>query len=135
MQDHRAAFTIEPDVTGAKSVRIDGFEFKDVLESVSLHFNAGMVPQVFMTFRPGISQEIIKGTGIVIAEASDSDAVANFLSNIDPKALEQEVLNREGWGTSPMETALKVLTQWASGGDRGTTADDSDQGTLRGTTS
>lgn len=108
------SFSIDMDPIGFRSVTVAGQDITDSVSAVDVHTRSGH-PTV-LTVHHVSGKGRIEGEGIVhVIEKGEvgPEQIAEWLADLDPMALEEEVLNRSGFGDSTFEVALAVLREWA----------------------
>lgn len=95
----------------APRLELNGEDVSRQVLRCSLDVVPGESPKLYVTYVGGGK---IEGAAQVVAVAEQHEAVLAFLNAIDPATLDKLVLDRAGWGTSPMLSALEVLRELAS---------------------
>jgi hypothetical protein len=99
------------------SVIINDEDVTAALARVAVELDAHNPTRVGLVLTDGY-EGTIEGEGIVtvVMNGDDSQAVTNWLANIDGAALSREVLSSASLdGNDPIELAVQILRSWASG--------------------
>ena len=107
-------FRIAIDPQGTGTVEVGGRDVSNQVNGIDVQMRVGQ-PSV-VTLHHVAGRGDIEGEGIVrvVSQAEAGPAqVAEWLTSVDPAALEAEVLNRAGFADSTFEVALAVLREWA----------------------
>jgi len=108
---------------GEGRVVVDGQDVSSRVTRVTIDAPAGEIPKVFLELN---GQGTLEGEGIVhiVKDQDMREIVAEFISNVDPSALEAAALEKLGGGLSaPMSTGeafLEALKGYVRGDDNGT---------------
>lgn len=100
-------------------VVLDDTEISEHIRGYSLEHRPGEFPMVVLYVRPG-AKALFDGMAMVaVGQQTDpGEAIAAFLQNIDPAALQRAALNRNDLDGTPNELTtamLKQLADWAQG--------------------
>lgn len=97
------------------TLHIDGVDFSNLVYAYALQQQAGQPPQLILHAHPHKQGAEFDGLAHVVVgeEPEPGQAIADFLSSIDPKALEQAALNREDLGDDRYGLARAMLAQAA----------------------
>ena len=100
-------------------VLLDDTEISRDIRGYSLEHRPGEYPMVVLYTRPG-TEAAFEGMAMVAVgqQADPGEAIAAFLQNIDPAALQRAALNRNDLDGTPSELTtamLRQLADWAQG--------------------
>jgi hypothetical protein len=109
-----ARIAISTDAVGFSSVEVNGRDVTDEVQGYRLESVQGQ-PSVVTLYASAAGA--IEGEGIVQVQSGDvGDAVAQFLSNVDPQELERVAIDRSGMGDGNLtKLMLETLSDWARG--------------------
>lgn len=114
-----ANFNIDLDASGrASKIEINGTDVAQShrVASVAVQGRTNELPRVYLELS---AEGHIEGEGIVevrLPAEDDRSSIVDFLSSIDPEALEKEALDRVGFGdSSATPIMLQILAEWANG--------------------
>ncbi|MDJ0464987.1 hypothetical protein [Streptomyces sp. H27-C3] len=107
---------------GARAnVTVDGIDLSGSLAAYTLEHRANQVPLLVLYPRPPVDGVVFDGmTHVAVAsEAPPAEAIAAFLTGVDPAALQKAALDRHDLDGTPTELTtamLRQLMEWATGG-------------------
>lgn len=101
-------------------IEVDGTNISSMLHGYSLEHRVGQLPLLVLHAHPHREGVAFEGVAHVAVgtEHDPGEAIAAFLANIDPAALEQAALNRDDLDGTKSELTKAMLAQladWAQG--------------------
>ena len=107
-----AKFHIKVNGITAERVELNGVEHKDQVKALRFDGARGDIGRVIVEF---MSDDIeVEGEGIVYVQKGGDDFI-DFLKGVDTQTLESEVLRRQEWGSSSVQTTIDLLLEWFGG--------------------
>lgn len=97
---------VEANATGQGKISVDGVDISDSVRSVNVGISSGEITEVIIGLRPDVVQLDVDG---IVATVRD---ISSLLDSIDPKSVDQEALDRQGWDNKTVTaTVIEILKE------------------------